>query len=485
MRKLSVFSILTIVAVFFLFSCQKDNMEQMDNQIQQSNIEQNQTISDKDIPELTIDTSVTTEATSIAAIQKVQKSMAQSRNSTLTLVPDELVCGSEIWGNTQDGDNQLNRYNNPCYNGSSSFDGKDLHYYLVIDCKQQVTIKLSELYSDLDVFLFTLDSQGYPRYCKGKSTKSNTQTDIIKVWLDPGVYLVSVDGYKSSITSSFKLSIDCYGGNCAPTPTDCCSSDPLSKSWVQDELSKYTYQTCGVIVKCCYMNGQPVIDIAMGNGCSDASGTIFDCYGNEIAFYGGIGGIPRPYTTGCKVIYEDNGGGNGGGCNGNIFYDDFEGKRIGNRISQYSNWSKHPNISGNSAKLVTTNHAGTAMKLDNSYGTQESALFTVNTKDQNTYEVKFRIYTDQHSDSRIFLYDQHFNTIKSLVFAYPTYKGRWIDVKYVIDQQNNHGKLYIEGQFQNNFSISSSARLSKVSFHTKADGKKYKFWIDKCEVECI
>lgn len=183
----------------------------------------------------------------------------------------------------------------------------------------------------------------------------------------------------------------------------------------------------------------------------------------------------------CKeIVIRDN-----NNCHGTIFHDDFEDKFVGDRIHWYRNWTKNPFIHSNSGLLVSTSNAGVAVKFDNSFNEQESAMFALITKPNNKYELSYRIYIDRSADARVFLYDQHNQVIDKLIDFPHHYKGRWITVSYELDQKSNRGQLFINGDYVRSFNMESNAVLSNVSFHTKNDGNKYKFWIDKCKVVCV
>lgn len=87
----------------------------------------------------------------------------------------------------------------------------------------------------------------------------------------------------------------------------CCTEDPLELEWLQPYLDCSTAY-CGAEIYCCTYQGQRVVDIrGQANRCTDALGEVYNCEGELLFAYGGIGGINLDLAaqlTDCELIFE-------------------------------------------------------------------------------------------------------------------------------------------------------------------------------------
>lgn len=90
-------------------------------------------------------------------------------------------------------------------------------------------------------------------------------------------------------------------------PYDCCAEDPLELSWLQPFLDCST-ASCGREIYCCTYQGQTIIDIKDDDSrCTDVLGRVYNCDGELLFNYGGIGGINLDLAaqiTDCELIFE-------------------------------------------------------------------------------------------------------------------------------------------------------------------------------------
>lgn len=89
---------------------------------------------------------------------------------------------------------------------------------------------------------------------------------------------------------------------------DCLEGDPLEEPWLQELIAGCAERPCGMLVYCCLFQGQPVVNVQDDDtACTDAGGTVYDYMGNQLFFYGGIGGINLDLydqLEDCTLIFE-------------------------------------------------------------------------------------------------------------------------------------------------------------------------------------
>ena len=164
----------------------------------------------------------------IYSTYKVSRSYLQcSTNNQCSNIP-VISCGQSINSTTSDGVNNFNASDYTCYEESSSFDGKDKTYKVTVGANSVLDIQLTNLSNDLDIFLLTDCKKGAP--CVGKSLNSNLNDDRITYPNASGTYYIVVDGYNTSIQSSFKLSVNCTSGQTQKPNLRCEGSGSLSIS---------------------------------------------------------------------------------------------------------------------------------------------------------------------------------------------------------------------------------------------------------------
>jgi hypothetical protein len=116
---------------------------------------------------------------------------------------DDLRCGSVRHGNTANGSNTNKQY--LCsYN---LMDGKEIIYEFIKKANQSAVFHLSEVKSDLDLFLL---SKNDPDFCVKYSSKNGVSYDNIylEASAPSGIYYVVVDGFDPD-NSSYKIQVQC------------------------------------------------------------------------------------------------------------------------------------------------------------------------------------------------------------------------------------------------------------------------------------
>lgn len=335
-------------------SCQKDSMEELDTSMQETaqleNSDQATTaINEKGISGQYIDEEAeTTVFRSMASLLKARASRSTSRSSTLT-IPEELGCGYSERHSTTNSTNELETSDNPCYNGSASFWGPDNHYFLTVTQQQTLSISISDLQADLDLFVFTLDSNGFPQSCKASSISDNTTPEEVTLTLNAGTYLVSVDGWRSTVKGSYELTVSCQQ---PPAPQSDCTDADLD--WINNYNNLVE---CGAKIKLCRYKGRQVVDIDWRTCPIDFAGAIFECNGKRIEFYSR--NDQKPFLTGCIDITPD--------TNDRCEDEDFSNYSLGKIASQSSKWRTW-NIgregTSQDATVVKTNSGRNILKVE-------------------------------------------------------------------------------------------------------------------------
>lgn len=128
----------------------------------------------------------------------------------------DVSCGESIWVSSMNNNSfNLTNYDlSGCHFGGFTYDGHDQIFYIDAgNTKKNVTIQISELKSDLDVFLFKKCESyaGRVRFtgCIDRSYNSGNSDEKIEIPDAIGQYVLVVDGFSEYINSSYRLSVDC------------------------------------------------------------------------------------------------------------------------------------------------------------------------------------------------------------------------------------------------------------------------------------
>ncbi len=116
--------------------------------------------------------------------------------------PTPLACNSTINGNSASGADIFNSY---ATTSGSGWTGPEVAYSFTVASAGEVTIDLTGLSSDIDLFLSSsCDNNGILQF----SYNSGSTSEQITRTLNPGTYYLIIDGY-SGASSSFNLSVSC------------------------------------------------------------------------------------------------------------------------------------------------------------------------------------------------------------------------------------------------------------------------------------
>ena len=135
-----------------------------------------------------------------------------------------IICSQSINSSTINEQNNFDRndYLN-CYSQSSEFKGNDKIFKVTVDNTSDLTILLSNVNRDLDLFLF--DGCGNNMRCIGTSLNSYNSDEKITLPNARGTYYIVVDGYIPSEKSNFTLTVDCGDCVCPQYYDPVCGSD--------------------------------------------------------------------------------------------------------------------------------------------------------------------------------------------------------------------------------------------------------------------
>ncbi len=89
----------------------------------------------------------------------------------------------------------------------------------------------------------------------------------------------------------------------------CCHDDPLSRlDWLKEQADNCEELACGLKVYCCTYEGRKVFNLQDDPAiCTDPLGRVFECNGNELFQWGGIGGINMDQfdrLADCELIWK-------------------------------------------------------------------------------------------------------------------------------------------------------------------------------------
>ncbi|MBK7870969.1 MAG: pre-peptidase C-terminal domain-containing protein [Saprospiraceae bacterium] len=117
----------------------------------------------------------------------------------------QLVCGQPYNGNNANGEDNVSLYG--CSNNVLNVEnnGPEMVHYFTITQAGQVTIQLTNLSANLELFLLSDCNRGS---CADFSQNSGTSNETISAFLQPGTYYVVVDGYNGA-TSNYRLTVNC------------------------------------------------------------------------------------------------------------------------------------------------------------------------------------------------------------------------------------------------------------------------------------
>jgi len=212
MRTLNLIAAMLLFVCFAFISCQKEKMANL-----QSTTLTTSAINKRGIPQEGIH--IYNEAVQTLATAEIIEQQATSRSRGYTIIG----CNTNYDGYTKGQGSTFNSTNYPaCISDLGiSFNGEDELFFLVVPETPEyfVTydISLTNMNTDLDLFLLALDAGGRNMDCKAISIGLGTSDELISATgLAPGVYAIIVDAYRSGLTSYFNLSVACSAVSANP-----------------------------------------------------------------------------------------------------------------------------------------------------------------------------------------------------------------------------------------------------------------------------
>lgn len=212
----------------------------------------------------------------------------------ISFIPDQsipITCNETVSGNTSNGCNCFTAYG--C--GATNQTGEELIYKLDITAPSQLTITLSDLNADLNLFLVE-NYNGPP--CLAQSITTTT-TEQIELGVVAGTYYIIVDGSQAA-TSTFNLMVTCEEIPCSPIlyVNAAATGNNDGTSW-QDAFTDL--QSAIEVYTLCVTSSSPEIWVAQGTYFpskdinqsipSDSRAATF-YFDFDIKIYGGFTGIP-------------------------------------------------------------------------------------------------------------------------------------------------------------------------------------------------
>ncbi len=134
--------------------------------------------------------------------------------------PVELACGSNFTGSNNTGNYYYTSYP---FQGATNITGPEAYHRLSIAFTALVTINMTGLSQDLDIYLMSTCSNSGGL---AVSQNPNASPEQISLNLNPGTYYVIVDGWSGAV-SNYSLSVSC-------TPTTGCPAPTFDESYASD-----------------------------------------------------------------------------------------------------------------------------------------------------------------------------------------------------------------------------------------------------------
>ena len=214
MKNLKFLIALFSITLFTFTSCQKESLEDIQSG------QETEMLSGEELPTTAAVSTEEIQAIRDQQIQSFKKeaqdgslaftrtSGATSRSRTIT----DINCGSTMNGTTRGETNTVSKYS-----------GADKVYLLEVSSKKDVKLQLSNLRSDLDMFVAEVLVDGFGRKLIGTylaaDLQGGTSSETIDIALDRGEYFIIIETY--GFESDFRLSVSCSGGPTTPNPEHC------------------------------------------------------------------------------------------------------------------------------------------------------------------------------------------------------------------------------------------------------------------------
>lgn len=203
----SIFTLI-IFAAFTMTSCQKEGMSELQTTTTEA-APHNRNLPTEGIHYIN-------EAAKTQATMRTVEAQAQSRTRAIY----SISTGDRFETSTQGQGNTLDQTNYPdCQRADGSqifgengepFTGDDMIFYLSVENSPEAITThhiRTEGETDIDLFIFALDANGYIQECKAISITPGTGNENIDVQLSPGAYIIVVDAYGAGVAGDYTIEV--------------------------------------------------------------------------------------------------------------------------------------------------------------------------------------------------------------------------------------------------------------------------------------
>ena len=165
-----------------------------------------------------------------------------AQSATNCATAGTIECGTNFTGTTAGAGNDFNASDFPCNQTNSPFNGNDRVYKVSVTTSGYHTFKLTELNADLDIFLLTNACENGAKIkdaCIDFSANPGQNDEIIgPIYLEEGApYYLIIDAFDASITSTFRIQVQCPA---VSTTNFCTPSANVRPLTLKDNFEAYT-----------------------------------------------------------------------------------------------------------------------------------------------------------------------------------------------------------------------------------------------------
>ncbi len=155
---------------------------------------------------------------------------------------DPVGCGDVINGSNSFAAGGQNNVNDYCNQQLNHWTGNERVYIYEADFSGQLTVSLTDLNADLDMFVLPeCDASN----CVDESSESGSQDELISIVVEDGeFYLIVIDGYNGA-QSNYTLSLDCQSEECADCG-ECFTYALWNKGSMTNVICKPKFVDCNV-----------------------------------------------------------------------------------------------------------------------------------------------------------------------------------------------------------------------------------------------
>ncbi|MFK7934349.1 MAG: hypothetical protein AB8G22_12630, partial [Saprospiraceae bacterium] len=348
-------------------------------------------------------------------------------------------------------------------------------------------------------------------YNNGALEESYAQRIDLRAEEDRLYYWVVAD---QDMTARFKINIyrvcagptGGNGGNGGGNTNTCCTN-VLNETWLQDKIEAMCSDQCtGEKIYCGFYNSLPVVHITpWESGCTDGMGYVYNCAGDLVETYGGIGGgtLQGNFLTNHDLLWDSETDCTNDNTCVLLQSENFEQRQIGDMIAlnseQWETWNPLREGTFNDPLVGRDQFNTSTTYLNfNRPENNEDVVYRLRNRTNGNYKLTFdirvqgtgyfNIQTDQ--DNRVsggvfgtyFRNDGRFyvrTNTGGQSNLQPYYKNQWVKVTIKADFTRNQYAVQIGNQTVNVISAANFNRLGGINFYT-IDGAD--FQVDNIEL---